>query len=165
MGCILNYCSEKLSADMMVAAFYGTAVIVTIGLSFLANSRSLRAAASLIGGAWFLGLLSLLYLDVAGYYRVAIMLDAIIAYRFWRMAKVEIFAAPLCLILLFEIAIAIFAQAVGSSSYATMFALNRLFELTLIYLIGCSLFRIHILRRQQRSDRRIKGWRADFVLG
>lgn len=165
MDCILNYCSEKMAVDLLVVGYYATAVLTTVGLSFLANSRSIRTAATLIGGAWAFGLFSFFYLNVVGYYLVAVMLDTIIAYHFWRMAKAEIFPAPLVIALLFEISFIIFAQAVGVSSFGTMFVLNRLFELMLLYLIGCSLFRIHIRRLQKKSDQPITGWRAHFVVG
>lgn len=165
MDCILNYCSDKMAVDLLVVAYYATAVLTTVGLSYLAHSRSIRTAASLIGGAWVFGLFTFFYLNLTGYYLVAVMLDTIIAYHFWRMAKVEIFPAPLVMALLFEISFIVFAQAVGLSSFGTMFVLNRLFELMLLYLIGCSLFRIHIRRLQNRSDQKITGWRANFVVG
>ena len=164
MGCILNYCSDHISVDLMVVAYYGTAVLVTVGLSHVAKSRSIRTAATLIGGAWAFGLFSFFYLNLAGYYLVSVMLDTIIAYHFWRMAKVEIFPAPLCVILLFQITFVVFTQTVGFSPYWTMFVLNRLFELILIYLIGCSLFRIHIQRLQKKSATPLTDWRVRFVM-
>lgn len=165
VGCILNYCKDDLSGDLLVVAFYGTAVLVTLGLSLLARSRSIRTAALLITGAWAFGLFAFFYVKIPAYFLVAIMLDTVLAFHFWRMAKVEIFSAPLCLIMLFEITVVTFTQAVGLTTYSTLFAMNRLFELTLLYLIGCSLFRIHILRLQRRSEKPITGWRANFVVG
>lgn len=164
MGCILNYCSEHISADLIVVIYYGTAVLTAVGLSYVAKSRSIRTAATLIGGAWAFGLFSFFYLNLAVYYLVSVMLDTIIAYHFWRMAKAEIFPAPLCVILLFQITFVIFTQAVGFSPYWTMFTLNRLFEVMLIYFIGCSLFRIHILRLQKNSAHPISDWRVRFVM-
>ena len=165
MGCILNYCKDDLSGDLLVVAFYGMAVLITVGLSFLARSRSIRGAAMLISGAWVFGLFSFFYVNVPAYFLVAVMLDTVLAFHFWRTAKVEIFAAPLCLIMLVEITVVTFSQAVGLTTYSTLFAMNRFFELTLLYLIGCSLLRIHILRLQRKSEKPITGWRANFVVG
>ncbi len=165
MGCILNRCTDHVASDLIVVAYYATFVLVAVGLSYFANSKSIRTAASLIGVGWAFGLFAFFYLDVSGYFLVAVMYDTILAYHFWRMAKVELFAAPLCLILLFEITFITFTQAVGLSSFSTMFVLNRLFEATLLYLIGCSLFRIHVLRLQKKSKEPITDWRARFVVG
>jgi len=165
MGCVLNRCTDHIASDLLVVAYYATFVLLAVGLSYLANSRSIRTAASLIGIVWALGLFAFFYLNITSYFLVAVMLDTILAYHFWRMAKVELFAAPLYLILLFEITFIAFTQAVGLSSFSTMFALNRLFEATLLYLIGCSLFRIHVLRLQKKSKEPITGWRAKFVVG
>ena len=96
------------------------------------------------------GLFAFFYLNGPSYFLVAVMLDTILAYHFWRMAKVELFPAPLCIILLFEITFIVFATSVGLANHATLFVLNRIFELILLYLIGCSLFRIAI--RKLRKD-------------
>ncbi len=165
MQCIFSYCKEDLSGDLLVVAFYATVVLVTVCLSFLARSRSIRTAACLIGGAWAFGLFAFFYVKVPAYYLVAVMLDTMLAYHFWQMAKVEIFPAALYLILLFEIAFVTFALAAGLSTYWTLFVMNRLFEVTLVYLIGCALFRIHIRRRQEKSQSPITGWRLKFVVG
>lgn len=154
-----------MSDDILVVGFYGTAVIVTVALALLANSRSIRTAAILIGGAWAFSIFTFFYLNPTGYFLVAVMLDTLLAYHFWRMARVEIFPAALCVILLFEISFIVFAEAAALAPFWTMFVLNRIFELTLLYLIGCSFFRIHIRRLQKNSDQPITGWRANFVVG
>lgn len=164
MGCILNYCSSHIPADLLVVAYYAAFVMIAVGLSYLANSKDIRTAASLIGMGWVFGIFSFFYLNVSGYFMVAVMYDTIIAYHFWRMAKVSIFPAPLVLLLLFEITFLVFSQSVGLSTYATLFVANRLFEVILLYLIGCSLFRIHILRLQKKSEKPITDWRVRFVV-
>ncbi|HBK93125.1 MAG TPA: hypothetical protein DDZ68_15800 [Parvularcula sp.] len=165
MGCILNRCNDHVASDLLVVAYYAIFVLVAVGLSYLANSKSIRTAAGLIGVGWAFGLFSFFYLNVSGYFLVAVMYDTILAYHFWRMAKVELFAAPLYIALLFEITFIVFTQGVGLSSYATMFILNRLFEFILLYLIGCSLFRLHVLRLQRKSKEPITDWRVRFVIG
>ncbi len=165
MGCILNRCTDHVESDLLVIAYYATFVLLAVGLSYLANSKSIRTAASLIGMGWAFGLFAFFYLNVSGYFLVAVMYDTILAFHFWRMAKAQLFAAPLYIVLLFEITFITFTQAVGLSSYATMFILNRLFEVILLYLIGCSLFRLHVLRLQKKSKEPITDWRVRFVIG
>ena len=165
MGCILNRCTDQIASDLLVVAYYATFVLVAVGLSYLAQSRSIRTAASLIGLGWVFGLFSFFYLNSSGYFLIAVMYDTLLAYHFWRMAKASIFPAPLCMLLMLEIAFIVFAQAVGLSTYATLFVLNRLFELTLLYLIGCSFFRIRIMRLQKKLKEPITDWRVRFVVG
>lgn len=165
MGCILNRCTDHVASDLLVVAYYASFVLFAVGLSYLAQSRSIRTAASLIGIAWAFGLFAFFYLNGPGYFLVAVMLDTILAYQFWRMAKISIFPAPLCFIFLVEIAFVTFTQVVGFSTFWTMFVLNRLFEITLLYLIGCSFFRIRITRLQKKSKEPITDWRVRFVVG
>jgi hypothetical protein len=165
MQCIFSYCKEDLSGDLFVVAFYATLVLATVGLSLIARSRAIRAAALLIAGAWALSLFAFFYVKIPAYYLAVVLLDTALAYHFWRMAKVHIFPAPLCVIQLVDIAFVAFALTVGLSTYWTLFVMNRLFELTLAYLIGCALFRLHILRRQRKSKTPLTGWRANFVVG
>lgn len=165
MGCILNYCSGHVAADLLVIAYYLTGVLAAVGLSYIAGSKLIRTAASLVGICWAFGLFSYLYLNVASYYLIAVMLDTILAYQFWRIGKKSFFAAPLFYLIMFEIAFIVLAQGAGLSTYATLFVLNRIFELTLLYLIGCSLFRLHVLRLQKNSKEPITDWRVCFVAG
>ncbi len=158
MGCFLNHCSENFAAEIKVIGLYGVAVFIMIALSILARSKSIRTAATLIGVTWALGIFGFFYLNIEGYFLFAVMLDTIVAHQFWRMSKVSIFPAPLCILMLFEITFIIFAKSIGFGNYGTVFALNRLFELTLLYIIGCSLFRIVVramreyLEKSRRND-------------
>lgn len=165
MQCIVSYCKEDLSGDLFVVAFYATAVLITLGVSFLSRSRSIRTAAVLIGGSWVIGTVSFFSLKPPAHYFVAVMLDATLALCFWRMAKHQIFPAALCLIHLAEIAFIAAALSVGLSTWWTLFTLNRMFELTLLYLIGCSILRVYIWRRHAKTQTPPSGWRANFVSG
>jgi len=164
MTCILNYCSGQPTADLLVIFYYLTAVLATLGLAYRANSRMVRTAASLVGICWAFGLFAWLYLGVASYYLVAVMLDTILAYQFWRIGKISLFAVPLFYFQMLDIAFIVFAQSVGLSNFMTMFVLNRGFELTLLYLSGCSLFRLHVLHLQKTSKEPITDWRVRFVV-
>ncbi len=165
MQCIFDYCKANLSGDLLVVAYYATLVLITLVAAFLSRSRVIRVAALLITGAWVLGTFSFFYLKLPAHYVVAIALDATLGFCFWRMAQRRILAAALCLIHLAEIAFITAALSAGLSTWWTLFTLNRLFELTLLYLIGASLFRLHLRRRQSRSQAPLTGWRANFMAG
>ncbi|MGD9800365.1 MAG: hypothetical protein AB7F91_17980 [Parvularculaceae bacterium] len=165
MQCIFDYCKADLSGDLLVVAFYAALVLITLVAAFLSRSRVLRTAALLIASAWVLGTLSFFYLKPPAHYVVAIALDATLAFCFWRMAQRRILAAALCLIHLAEIAFITAALSAGLSTWWTLFTLNRLFELTLLYLIGASLFRLHLRRRYANSQAQLTGWRANFIAG
>ena len=165
MQCIFSYCKDDLSGDLLVVGFYAILVLITLGAAFLARSRVIRNAALLIGAAWAVGIFSFFSLRLPAHYLVAIALDATLAFCFWRMAQRRILAAVLCLVHLVEIAFLMAAMSAGLSTWWTLFTLNRLFELTLLYLIGCSLFRLYIRRRSAKSPAPLTGWRANFMAG
>ena len=165
MQCIFDYCKEDLTGDLLVVAFYATLVLITLGAALLSGSRVIRTAASLIAGAWAVGIFSFFYLKPPAHYLVAIALDATLAFCFWRMAQRRILAAVLCLVHLAEMGFILAALSAGLSTWWTLFTLNRLFELTLFYLIGCSLFRLYLQRRAARSPTPLTGWRANFMTG
>lgn len=165
MQCIFSYCKEDLSGDLLVVAFYAALVLLTLGAAFLSRSRVIRTAARLIAGAWLVGTFSFFYLKLPAHYLVAIALDAMLAFCFWRMAQRRILAAALCLIHLVEIAFITAALSAELSTWWTLFTLNRLFELTLLYLIGASLLRLHLRQRQANSQTPLTGWRANFMAG
>lgn len=165
MECIFEYCKADLSGDLLVVAYYATLVLITLVAAFLSRSRVVVTAAMLIAGAWMVGTFSFFYLRPPAHYIVAIALDATLAFCFWRMAQRRALAAALCLVHLAEIAFITAALSAGLSTWWTLFTLNRLFELTLLYLIGASLFRLHLRRRQSKSGAPFTGWRANFMAG
>jgi hypothetical protein len=165
MQCIFEYCKPDLSGDLFVVGFYATLVLITLVAAFLSQSRVIVIAAMLIAGAWVMGTFSFLYFRPPAHYLVAIALDATLAFCFWRMARRRSMAAVLCLIHLVEIGFVVAAVSSSFSTWWTLFTLNRLFELTLLYLIGVSLFRLHLRRRHAKSGAPFTGWRANFMAG
>jgi hypothetical protein len=165
MQCIFEYCKADLSGDLLVVAYYATLVLITLVAAFLSRSRVIVNAAVLIAGAWVLGSFSFFYLRLPAQYLVAVALDATLAFCFWRMAQRRVLAAVLCLIHLVEIGFIVAAVSSSFSTWWTLFTLNRLFELTLLYLIGASLFRLHLRRRHAKSGAPFTGWRANFMAG
>ena len=165
MQCIFDYCKADLSGELFVVAYYATFVSITVASAQAARSRSIRRAASIIAGAWLIGILSYFALKIPGHYAVAFALPAGLALNFRRAAATEIFSAPLYLLQLVQISFLATALTFGVSTYWTLFGLNRLFELTLLYVIGCSVFRMAMRRRQEKSGIPLTGWRANFVAG
>ncbi len=165
MQCIFDYCKADLSGDRLVVAFYATLVLFTLGAACLSRSRVICAAAVLIATAWAIGTFSFFYLRLPAHYLIAVALDATLAFCFWRMAQRRILAAALCLIHLAEIAFIAAAMSAGLSTWWTLFTLNRLFELTLLYLIGAALFRLHLRQRYAKLQAPLTGWRANFMAG
>lgn len=105
------------------------------------------------------------YLKLPAHYVVAIRLGATLAVCFWRMAPRRILAAAHSLIHLAEVALIRNALSAGLSTWWTILALNQLFELALLYLIGASLFRLHIRRRHANSQAPLTGRRWNFMAG
>ena len=112
-----------------------------------------------------MGTVSFFYFRPPSHYLVAIVLDAMLAFCFWRMARRRSLAAVLCLIHLVDIGVIVAALSSSFPTWWTLFTLNRLFELTLLYLIGASLFRLHLRRRQANSRAPLTGWRANLMAG
>lgn len=165
MQCIFDYCKADLSGDLLVVGFYATLVLITLFAAFLSQSRVIGIAAMLIAGAWLMCTLSFFYFKPPAHYLVAIALDATLAFCFWRMARRRSLAAVLCLIHLVDIGVIVATVSFSFPTWWTLFTLNRLFELTLLYLIGVSLFRLHLRRRQSKSGAPFTGWRANFLAG
>ena len=165
MQCIFEYCKADLSGDLFVVGFYATLVLITLVAAFLSQSRVIVIAAVLIAGAWVMGTFSFFYLRPPSHYLIAIALDATLAFCFWRMARRRILAAALCIVHLAEFAFIVAAVSSSLSTWWTLFTLNRLFELTLLYLIGVTLFRLHLRRRHAKSGVPFTGWRANFMAG
>jgi hypothetical protein len=79
------------------------------------------------------------------------LIDAALVAYFLSAARRRLFPVPLFLIYEFEIAYYLYATLADTSYYWIAFTANRLFELSLIYIIGCSIYRIRALRRRGRG--------------
>ena len=132
--------------DVAVIVYYAVAVSLTIVFARLSKSQTIQTAALLIAVVW---LFSLIYFLVAGgprYFFVSAILDGMLAYQFWRMSRQEIFPSVLCCLMIADVVVIVFAAALSLSEYWTIFVLNRLFELMLVYIIGASIYRLRSLR-------------------
>ncbi|MEQ1931996.1 MAG: hypothetical protein ABL957_15900 [Parvularculaceae bacterium] len=169
MDCILNHCHALMANDILVVGFYGTAVLTMIACAFLSKSNTIRKCALLIGGSWLITIFGYFYLDrPAAFIAATLFVDSFLAWRFWRMAQRDVFPAGLCLILTGEIAFVLAAKAVALDAYWTAFWLNRIFEITLLYIIGGSLLRLRLLRAGVRAPEHSHGRRkhyfGDYIL-
>ena len=132
--------------DVAFIVYYAVAVSLTIIFALLSRSQTIQTAALLIAAVW---VLSLLYFLMAGgprYFFVSAILDGMLAYQFWRMSRQEIFPSVLCCLMIADVVVIVFAAAISLSEYWTIFVLNRLFELMLVYIIGASIYRIRSLQ-------------------
>ncbi len=163
MDCILNHCHAQITTDILITGFYGTAVLAMIACALRSKSKTIQDCAFLIGGSWLVTILAYYYLDhAAAYFALTLALDALLACCFWRMAQRTVFPAGLCLILIGEIAFLLAAMAVAIDVYWTSFWLNRIFEITLLYIIGGSLLRLRLLHSEAQGHECAHGRRKHF---
>ena len=142
MNCILNHCHEQIATDVVVIVFYATAVSVMIVLAWLSQSKTVQATALMFAGFWLLTMTYFFYIDGMQYYALTLLVDCALAYQFWRMARTEIFPVVLCGLMVGQVLFLVGALSFSLNGYWIIFVLNRIFELTLAYIIGCSIYRI-----------------------
>ena len=152
VDCILNYCRDQIASDIAIMGFYATAVGAMIVFAILSQSRTIQTAALMIAGVWLISIICFLIVAGQHYYVLSLAFDAVLAFEFWRMAQKEIFPLILCLLMIGEIAFLVGAAAISLDAFWTMFILNRIFEATLAYIIGCSIFRIRKLKAPENDS-------------
>ena len=146
VDCILNHCHDGIIGDYLVIGFYGIAVLFMFTLAFLSKSNSIQFAAALIAGSWVFSAGYFFYVGGKGYYLLVIVLNLLLAIRFLKMSQVQLFPVVLCAIFFTSAGFLVIARTVSFDAYWTIFILNRVFELSLFYVIGCSIHRIRKLR-------------------
>lgn len=155
MNCILNHCHAQISNDFLVIGAYSAAVLTMVILASLARSKSIRTAALLIAGSWVISSFAFFYFDArSAILLTAILIDLPLAWRFRQMTNSTVFPFALCLIMLGEVVFVLTAAAVALDTYWLLFGLNRIFEITLLYVIGCSLLRLRLLRAGEQDNER-----------
>ncbi len=165
MDCVLNHCHPEILGDIVVVAIYGALVACMFTLAAISKSASIRTSAIMVSLAWLLLIGCYFYLARPEYFMMVLFVDGLLAYRFWRMARIEIYPSVLCVIMLAEIAFTITALSLSWHFYWIAFVMNRFFELTLLYIIGCAIFRIRVLWREEKTKKPASGWQARFVAG
>jgi hypothetical protein len=165
MDCVLNHCHPEILGDIVVVAIYGVLVACMFSLAAISKSVSIRTSAIMVSLAWLLLIGCYFYLAQREYFMMVLFVDGLLAYRFWRMARIEIYPSVLCVIMLAEIAFTVMALSLSWHFYWIAFVMNRFFELTLLYIIGCAIFRIRVLRREEKTQKPASGWQVRFVAG
>jgi hypothetical protein len=155
MNCILNHCHAQISNDSLVIGAYGAAVLTMLILASFARSKSIRTAAFLIAGSWVMSSFAFFYFDARfAIILTAILIDLPLAWKFRQMTNSRVFPSALCLLMLGEVLFVLAAAAVALDTYWLVFGLNRIFEITILYVIGCSLLRLRLLRAEEQDTER-----------
>lgn len=165
MNCIWNHCNEHIALDIAVITYYASAVGLTIIFALLSQSKSIKTAALMISTVWLFSLLYFLAIGGTKYFLTAAFIDAILAYQFWRMAKTEAFPAPLCCLMIADVTFVAIATLFSFTEFWTIFVLNRIFELTLAYMIGASIYRIRKLRPPDDNPAKAGDSSFKFIAG
>ena len=152
MDCILNHCHAGADGDWILIVYYTLAVASMIIFALLSQSKTIQTAALMISGVWLLSILSFLAVGGAKYFTLVVLLDGALAYQFWRMSRTEFFPAPLCCFMIADILFILIASLFSMTEFWKIFILNRIFELTLIYIVGSSIYRIRKLRPPEQED-------------
>lgn len=165
MNCILNHCHEQIAVDYVVIAYYAVAVGVMIVFSLLSQSKTIRIAALMISGVWLFSILYYLAIGGVQYFTLVVLMDGLLAYQFWRMSKAEAFPAALCCLMIADIAFITTAAAFSLAEFWMIFVLNRIFELTLAYIMGASIYRIRKLRPPENDEASAGDRTFKFIAG
>ena len=163
MECILNHCHDGIGGDYLVIGFYVTAVSFLFIMAFLSRSNSIQTAATLIAGSWIFSAAYFFYIGGAGYYLLVILINLLLAFRFLKMSQVQLFPVVLCAIFFMEAGFLTIARTVSFEPYWTIFILNRVFELSLLYIIGCSIHRIRKFRPATEKQPLTHGSNVPFI--
>ena len=165
MDCILNHCHEGADGDWILIVYYTLAVASMIIFALLSQSNTIQRAALMIAGVWLFSILYYLAVGGAKYFALVVLLDGALAFQFWRMSRTEFFPAPLCCLMISDILFILIASVFSMAEFWKIFVLNRIFELTLIYMIGSSIYRIRKLRPPEQEDALMDDGSFRFLAG
>jgi hypothetical protein len=70
---------------------------------------------------------------------------------FWRMSTRRLFPRPLFVLSVVAVGLNFLATLTSVNFWWSAFVLNRLFDLMLLYIAGCALFRIFRLRQKKKG--------------
>lgn len=127
---------------MGYAAFCG----VVLTLSYFARLRVIFAAAQLLTAGWIASVAAWRFLDDAELRAVLVLQDAVLAYVFFQMSRGRWFPVALFAIHVLMLAHNLMVAVLGVPDGLISLFLNRLFELALVYVGGCALYRIRVRR-------------------
>lgn len=119
---------------------------VVLILAYAARLRVIFTAAQLLAAGWIFSVLAWRFLDGAQLHLALVLQDATLAYLFFRMSRGRWFPVALFAIHVLMLAHNLFVAAFGVPDIFVSMFLNRLFELALVYVGGCALYRIRVRR-------------------
>lgn len=120
-------------------------------LAHHANSNSLRAASIVIAIAWAGGVLWYFFIAPFGLTWGYSLINFSQAAFFWRQSRDKVFPLPLFILSGLSVVIYLLTTLSGISYWWVAFASNRLFDLMLLYVAGCALFRIVRMRHKKKG--------------
>ncbi len=124
-----------------------------IFLAWRAQSSILLAAATALGVGW---IFSLLWFAIGGQQGLTwgyAVIDACLAGFFWRLSRNRLFPAVLFHLHAFLVCYYLYVSIVESSGWWIAAFINRVFEIALLYVAGCSIWRIRHLAARKREAR------------
>jgi len=124
----------------------------------------LRRIAIVISGGWLASIATYFLLAPSGFTWGYTIISFAQATLFWRMAGSAVAPLPLFVVSAAAIVVNLLATVSSVNFWWSAFALNRLFDLMLLYIAGCALYRIVRLRQKQKGAPLARPLTSDFAL-
>ncbi len=100
--------------------------------------------------------MSLAWYSVGGQYGLSwgyAVIDAALAGFFWRLSRRRLFPAVLFYLHAFLVSYHLYVSIIGSTRWWVSAFINRIFEIALLYVIVCSIWRIAALAGKKLGER------------
>jgi len=120
-------------------------IIITIN----ARSSQLAMAARLMALNWGFSLQLWLVLDGAALTLAFAVIDLLLAIAFFQMSRRRWFPAPLFFLHAILVVYHLYTALIGPGAYWAQVFLNRVFELEILYIAACAVYRIMLMRNRQ----------------
>jgi len=115
-------------------------------VAYWSRSSQIASAARLLAISWLFSIQLWLTLIGSALSISYVMLDVILACAFFEMSRNRWFPVPLFFLHAALVLYNLYTALIGSSYVWIASFLNRAFELSILYVIACSAFRIYCLR-------------------
>ncbi|MDZ7627684.1 MAG: hypothetical protein U5J99_04645 [Parvularculaceae bacterium] len=139
------------AGDWIILVSYAAAVFVAAALAHIAKSSSLRTASIVIAMAWAGGVLWYFFIAPLGLTWGYSLINLSQAAFFWRQSRGRVFPLPLFVLSGLSVVLYLLTTLSGISYWWVAFASNRLFDLMLLYIAGCALFRIVRMQHKKKG--------------
>jgi len=115
------------------------------------RSREISAAAHVVALAWCASFFWFYFFYGSGETWGYAIIDGVIAWHFWRKSRHSLFALPLFYILFGFVFLNLASTLMNLSDWWLAFLFNRLFEIELLYIVSCSVYRMRKLRHIKKG--------------